>query len=113
VGYVSRYEHFEVAGPDGERRSVQFQKAGLLSAGDNPELFFFRVDGEQAVVGISGRALGGLQRARRYLSREEKIDVAGLFLKQAIESGRPLTAESLLLREEKLAALVAELGIFE
>jgi hypothetical protein len=113
VGYVSRYEQFDVPGPDGKKRSVQFQKAGLLSAGDNPELFFFRVEGEKAVVGVSGEALARLQRGRRYLSREEKIDVAGLFLKQAIQNGRPLSAENLFIREEELAALVIELGIFK
>ena len=75
MGYESLYERFETARPGGHRASVQFQKAGMLAAGDQPELFFFRVGAEDVVVGVSGSALRGFQQGHRYLSREEKIDV--------------------------------------
>ena len=57
MSYESRFERFEAAGPDGEQRAVEFRRAGFLTAGDRPELYFFRVAGDEVVVGISGSAL--------------------------------------------------------
>lgn len=82
----------------------------MLAAGDNPELYFFQVDEGEAVVGISGAALKGFQQ-RRFLSREEKIDLAGLWLKRAIEAGQTLAAENLHIRAGELRQLAADLGV--
>lgn len=112
MAYESRFETFRAAAPDGTKRNVQFVKAGFLAQGDQPELFFFRVDAEEAVVGISGDALKNFQRVRRYLSREEKVDVAGLHLKRQLEAGLPLMAEHLYVGQPQLEFLVRELGIF-
>ncbi len=90
---------------------MEFKKAGFLAMGDEPELYFFHVGGEEVVVGISGETLRRFQRGRRYLSREEKVDLAGLWLKQRIEAGTPLVAQNLLIRDEELAALAGELGL--
>ena len=111
MAYQPAYERFEVAGRDARRRAVEFEKAGFLAVGDQPELYFFRVEGEEVVVGLSGAALGQLQRKWRYLAREEKIDVAGLFLKRQIEAGQPLVAEKLYIREQELEGLLRELGL--
>ena len=73
--YEPIYERFEVVGPDGNRREINFVRAGVLTQGDRPELFFFRVNGEETVVGISGLSLARFERGRRRLSREQKIDV--------------------------------------
>lgn len=100
-----------MSGPDGRSHAVEFVKGGFLAAGDQPELFFFRVDGEQAIVGISGESLQQFQRRRRYLSREEKIDIAGLHLQRQVEAGQPLDSEHLYLRDRQLEALTAELGL--
>ncbi len=105
------YERFEAAGPDGIRQAVEFKRSGFLALGDHPELFFFSVAGEEAVVGISGDALRRFQRGRRYLSREEKIDLAGLLLKQAIEAGKELVSENLIIRDEELAGLAGALSL--
>ncbi len=110
MAYESVYERFEAAGPDGQRRAVQFIKAGFLARGDRPELFFFRVNGEEIVVGISGGALERMQRGRRYFRREEKVDLAGLLLKRKIESGTPLISENLSIQDEELARLAGDLG---
>lgn len=110
MGYESLYERFLTAAPSGRRVQVEFQKAGMLSAGDNPELYFFRVDSEQAVVAISGSALKAFQQ-HRYLTREEKIDLAGLWLKKAIEGGRALSAENLHIHVAELNLLASELAL--
>ena len=111
MSYEPVYERFEVTGPDGQPRTAQFSKAGFLAAGDQPELYFFGVGGEEVVVGISGDALREFQRRRRYLSREEKIDLAGLLLKRRIEAGVPLVSENLYIWRGALQELVRELGL--
>jgi len=111
VHYEPLYERFEVGGAQGESHSVEFVKSGFLAAGDRPELFFFRVDGEEAVVGISGGSLDRIRRGRRRLSREEKIDLAGWWLKRQIEARAPLDSAHLLLRDEELSQAAADLGL--
>jgi hypothetical protein len=112
VSYESRLERFEAVGPDGQQRAVEFRRAGFLTAGDRPELYFFRVAGEQEeiVVGISGSALQRFEQGRRRLTREEKIDVAGLWLKKQIAVGAPRDSSNLFVRDEQLAELAGELG---
>ena len=112
MSYESRFERFEAVGPDGEQRAVEFRRAGFLTAGDRPELYFFRVAGgpEEVVVGISGSALQRFEQGRRRLNREEKIDVAGLWLKRQIVAGAPCDSSNLFLRDEQLAELAGELG---
>jgi hypothetical protein len=87
---------------------------------DRPELYFFRVTrganpspnaAEEVVVGISGDSLARFEKPRRRLSREEKIDVAGLLLKRSIEAGKALDSTNLFIRDNELAALAGELGI--
>lgn len=109
--YEPRYERFTAGGPDGRSRAIEFVKGGFLASGDQPDLFFFRVDGEEAVVGISGESLRQFQRRRRYLSREEKIDIAGLHLQRQVAAGKPLVSEYLYLRDRELEALTKELGL--
>ncbi len=112
MAYEAVYERFQVTDRDGVLRTAQFSKAGILALGDQPELYFFDVDGQEVVVGISGEALREFQRRRRYLSREEKIDLAGLQLQRQIEGARPLVSESLYIRrEQELEALVTDLGL--
>lgn len=111
MAYQSAFERFPARAPDGCVRRVEFARAGLLAAGDHPELYFFSVDGQEAVVGLSGAALRAWQGAHRYLTREEKIDVAGLLLKQRIEQGAPLDSAALYVAEKDLAALLADLGL--
>jgi hypothetical protein len=108
--YEPRWERFEVLAPDGKLLPVEFIRAGFLTAGDQPELYFFRVSGEQVVVGISGSALRRFEKLRR-LSREEKIDLAGLMLKRRLEAGAALDSQNLFLRDEELATLAGELNI--
>jgi hypothetical protein len=110
VSYESRFERFEAAGPDGVQLAVEFKRAGFLTAGDRPELYFFRVSGDEIVVGISGSALQKFEQGRRRLSREEKIDVAGLWLKRQIVAGAARDSHSLLVRDRELAELAGELG---
>lgn len=109
--YESRYEKFVAVAPGGQARSISFEKAGRLAAGDQPELYFFNVAGNSVVVGISGAALERWQRSTRYLSREEKIDVAGLCVKQQVESGQPVDSEHLYIREPELDSLLRALGL--
>jgi hypothetical protein len=109
--YESRFERFECWGPDGTHRVAEFVRAGFLTAGDNPELYFFRVAGGEVVVGISGSALRSFEEGRRSLSREEKIDLAGLWLKRRIEAGTVLDSKNLFLRDEELARMAGDLGI--
>jgi hypothetical protein len=120
--YEPLWERFEAIAPSGARCTVQFLRAGFLTLGDRPELYFFRVtrtpdapqnSAEEVVVGLSGNALKGFQTERRSLSREEKIDLAGLLLKKSIEAGKTLDSNNLFIREEGLAALAGELGIPE
>ena len=116
--YEPRYERFTAVGPSGSTCNVEFLKSGFLAMGDKPELFFFRATGSEAVVGmkevvvgISGDALRRFERSRpQRLSREEKIDITGLWLKRQCEAGAPLDSAHLLIRDEELAAMAGELG---
>jgi hypothetical protein len=110
VNYEPRFERFEAQGTDGRNLSVEFRKAGFLTLGDKPELYFFVVAGEETVVGISGSALKRMEQRRR-LSREEKIDLAGGWLKRRIEAGVSLDSENLFLRDEELAQMAGDLSI--
>lgn len=89
---------------------MQFLRAGTLTAGDRPELYFFRAGSDEVVAGISGSALEAFQQQRR-LSREEKIDVAGLHLKRQIEAGRVLDSGTLLVRDSDLQELSQRLAL--
>ena len=109
--YEARLEEFEASSPDGSVRVAQFRRAGMLTVGDRPELYFFLVSGEEVAVAISGSALKRFEEPRRSLSREEKIDIAGLLLKRAIESGKTLDSRNLSIRDEALARLAGELAI--
>jgi len=111
VEYESRYEVFEATGQDGATRRVAFQKAGILAAGNQPELYFFEVNARLVVVGVSGEALASWQRSKRFLSREEKIDMAGLFVKHCMEQSREPVAEKLFIGPAELESLLAALGI--
>jgi hypothetical protein len=111
VSYEPRFAWFEVKGPDGQLRAAEFVRAGFLTMGDSPELYFFRVAGEEAVVGISGDALRRLEQGRRRLTREEKIDMVGLWLKQRIQEGATLDSQNLFLRDEELVRMTGELDI--
>jgi hypothetical protein len=107
------YERFEVVGPDGNRLEVHFVRAGFLTQGDRPELFLFRVNGEETVVGISGFSLARFERGRSRLSREQKIDITGRWLKRQIEAGSYLDSRSLYIQDDELANLAGELNITE
>ena len=118
--YEPLWERFEAIPPDGTGCGVQFVRAGFLTLGDRPELYFFRItraagasEGttEDVAVGISGDALKRFERARRSLSREEKIDLAASLLKKNIEAGKSLDSNNLFIRDDELAALAGELGI--
>ena len=122
--YEPIYERFEAVGPSGSRLEVSFVRAGFLTEGDRPELFFFRwrragtssgppQGGEEAVVGISGSSLARFERGRPRLSREQKIDVTGRWLKQQIEAGRELDSRSLYIQDDELAHLASELDLTE
>jgi hypothetical protein len=108
--YEPRFERFEVMGPDGQLRAVEFRRAAFLTLGDSPELYFFGVTGEEVVVGISGSALKRFEQGRR-LSSEEKIDIAGLWLKRQIEAGVALDSQNLFLRDEEQARIAGDLSI--
>jgi len=107
------YERFEVVGPDGRRIEACFVRAGFLTQGDRPELFFFRVNGEETVVGISGLSLARFERGRSRLSREQKIDVAGRWLKRQMDAGLYLDSRSLYIQDDELANLASELDFTE
>jgi hypothetical protein len=118
--YAPLFEQFEATAPEGGRRIAKFLRAGFLTLGDRPELYFFRVTpvgerpegrAEEVVVGLSGDALKRFERPRRSLSREEKIDLAGLLLKKNIEAGKTLDSNNVFIRDDELAALAGELGI--
>ena len=101
-----------LVGPDGQRREVEFVRAGFLAQGDRPEIFFFRVNGEETVVGISGAASLDSSRGGR-AAREQKIDVAGRWLKRQMEAGAPLDSRSLYIQDDELANLANELDLTE
>src|SRR5580698_5063706 len=107
--YESMHERFEVCGADGMRKEISFVRAGTLTEGDRPELFFFQVNGEETVVGISGLSLARFERGRSRLSREQKIDVTGRWLKRQIEAGLHLDSRSLYIQDDELANLAGEL----
>jgi hypothetical protein len=107
--YEPIYERFEAVGSDGKRREAEFVRSGFLAQGDRPELFFFRVNGEETVVGISGGSLARFERGRRRLTREQKVDLAGRWLKRQIEAGFPLDSRSLYIQDDELANLAIEL----
>jgi hypothetical protein len=120
VKYEPLWERFEAIAPTGARCTVQFLRSGFLTLGDRPELYFFRVTcaadasegaSEEVAVGISGDALKRFERARRSLSREEKMDVAALLLKKGIEAGKNLDSNNLFIRDDELANLAGELRI--
>ena len=111
MAYEPVYEQFVAQAPGGALRRVEFRKAGILTAGDRPEVYFFDVDGREVMVAISGGALEELQRGWRYLSREEKVDITGRLLRTQIEAGAPLTAANLFLDGERLRQLIAELDL--
>jgi len=113
MAYVPKYERFECAGADGSRRDVGFIRSGFLAQGDRPELFFFRVNGEETVVDISGASLARFEHGRRRLTREQKIDVAGRWLRRQIQAGLPLDSRSLYIQDDELANLANELDIVE
>src|SRR5579884_3964455 len=110
--YEPLFERFEAAVPDGRRLSAQFVRAGFLTLGDRPELYFFRITlvghqpepaaraTEDVAVGISGDALQRFTRERRSLSREEKIDLTALMLKKNIEAGKSLDSNNLFIRDQ-------------
>ena len=118
--YEPLWERFEAIAPQGTPFAVCFLRAGFLTVGDRPELYFFRVTlaadasgsaPEEVVVGISGDSLKRFEKSRRSLSREEKIDLAGLLLKKNIEAGKALDSKNLFIRDDELAGLAGELGI--
>jgi len=111
--YEPIYEQFEVVGPDGNRLEIHFVRAGFLAQGDRPELFFFQVNGEETVVAISGGSLSRFERGRKRLSREQKIDVTGRWLKRQIEAGSYLDSRSLYIQDDELANLAGELDFTE
>ena len=110
LSYASRFERFECSRGDGRSAKVEFVRAGTLTAGDRPELYFFRVDTEEVTVGISGSALEEFQRQRR-LSREEKVDLAGLHLQRQMQAGQPLDSRALYVHWDALLDLANELQI--
>jgi hypothetical protein len=111
--YEPIYERFELLGSDGKSIQVHFVRAGFLTQGDRPELFFFRVNGEEAVVGISGSSLSRFERGRNRLSREQKIDVTGKWLERQIKAGLYLDSRSLYIQDDELANLASELHFTE
>ena len=111
--YEPIYERFEVVGPDGNRLEINFVRAGFLTQGDRPELFFFRVNGEETVVGISGLSVARFERGRKHLSREQKIDITGRWLKRQMEAGLYLDSRSLYIQDDELANLASELDFTE
>ena len=113
MNYESVLEKFEALGKDGVARAVAFKKAGVLASNDQPELYFFEVDTRQVMVCVAGEALAGWQNANRFLSREEKIDVAGLFLKRKIETEAELVPGDLRIERGELESLLGALGIRE
>jgi len=71
--YEPIHERFGVTGSDGQRREVEFVRSGFLAQGDRPELFFFRVSGEEAVVGISGGSLARFDDHKDEIAHYEQM----------------------------------------
>jgi hypothetical protein len=111
--YESKYERFDLAGVDGSRIAVEFVRSGFLAQGDRPELFFFTVNGEEIVVGVSGVSLARFERGRRRLAREQKVDLAGRWLMRQMDAGLPLDSRSLYIQDDELANLANELDFIE
>lgn len=109
--YEPAYEKFEAARPGGKPRSVRFVKAGLLAGANPTELYFFESEGDRWIVAISSGALRARQSTMRYLSREEKIDIAAVYLKKRLEGESAPAAESLMIGEEELAESIELLGL--
>lgn len=65
------------------------------------------------MVGISGKSLTRFERGRSRLTREQKIDVAGRWLKRQLEAGSPLDSRSLYIQDDELANLANELDFIE
>lgn len=65
------------------------------------------------MVAISGLSLARFERGRRCLSREEKIDVTGSWLKRQIAAGLHLDPRSLYIQDDELAHLASELDLTE
>ncbi len=65
------------------------------------------------MVAISGSSLSRFERGRTCLSREQKIDVAGRWLKRQIEAGLYLDSRSLYIQDNELANLASELDFTE
>jgi hypothetical protein len=113
MNYEPIYERFEVTDANGHPLRVEFVRSGFLAQGDRPELFFYRVNGEDAVVGISGASLQRFEAGRPRLTREQKIDVTGRWLKRQLEAGAPLDSGHLYIRDDELANLASELNFTE
>jgi hypothetical protein len=109
--YEPAYEQFDLPRPGGTPRRVKFVKAGVLAGAEPTELYFFNGEGERWIVALSSAALGAWQAEARYLSREEKIDVAALYLKGRLEREDAPAAESLMIGEKELAECMQALGI--
>src|SRR4051812_6986887 len=107
--YEPMYQRFSSKGAQGENFEVEFIRSGFLAQGDQPELFFFRVNAEEVVVGISGASLARFEQGRSRLTREQKIDVTGLWLKRQIDAGMPLDSRHLYIKDHELAYLGNEL----
>jgi hypothetical protein len=91
---------------------IQFQRALVFPAGDRMELFLFSDGEELLVVGLSGSGLEELTVELGHVpSREEKVDLAGLFLKEKIDAGEPLVPEELTMRAGDLKQIARKLGL--
>lgn len=110
--YQPQYERFEIGSSETGPRTVRFVRAVVFPAGDRMELFIFSDGQETLVVGVSGSGLDAVIRElRRHPSREEKVDLAGLFLKEKIEAGRPMVPEELTMRAGELGETARKLGL--
>jgi len=110
--YRPQYEQFEIRVAGAGPGTVRFVRAVVFPAGDRMELFLFSDGKETLVVGVSGSGLDELIREmHRHPGREEKIDLAGLFLKERIEAGRPMAPEALTMRAGELRETARKLGL--
>ncbi len=69
------------------------------------------MDDSEVLAGLSGSALDEMQKGRRYLSREEKIDVTILHAQRQPEAEVAAARQSLYVRAGELTGLFRELGI--
>lgn len=92
---------------------MEFENAGFLGAGDQPELFFFRFNSERIGVAISGSSLDEWQHEHRRLSRKDKIDAPKLWVQQKLEAGKTLIAENSYIQAAELDESVASAGPVE